>query len=272
MPFHVAIIMDGNGRWARKHHLPVVAGHRAGAQAARRTIQAAQDLSIGQLTLFSFSTENWSRSPDEVAGIMHLMGEQIDSELPELHRNNCRIVFVGRRDRLQADLLAKITAAEGLTAANTGLALFIAFNYGGRREIVDAVRAAAAAGADAAALTEEDVAAHLYSPLMRDPDLLIRTSGEMRLSNFLLWQSAYSELYFSDLLWPDFDKQELERALLDYAGRDRRFGSRRTGTARRGGMAADQQAANGRAPQAPARTPSDPQAPQAPQKQGDSLA
>ena len=226
VPFHVAIIMDGNGRWARKRHLPVAAGHRAGTQAARRIIEAARDLGLGQLTLYSFSTENWSRSSDEVSAIMRLMGEQLDSEVPELHRNNCRIVFVGRRDRLQAELLAKMAAAEELTAGNTRMILFIAFNYGGRREIVDAVRAAAAAGTDAAEITEEDIAAHLYSPLMRDPDLLIRTAGEMRLSNFLLWQSWYSELYFSDLLWPDFGKDELERALRDYAGRERRFGAR----------------------------------------------
>jgi undecaprenyl diphosphate synthase len=226
VPFHVAIIMDGNGRWARKRHLPVAAGHRAGTQAARRIIEAARDLGIGQLTLYSFSTENWSRSSEEVSTIMRLMGEQIDSEVPELHRNNCRIVFVGRRDRLQPELLAKMAAAEELTAGNTRMILFIAFNYGGRREIVDAVREAAAAGTDAAAITEEDIAAHLYSPLMRDPDLLIRTAGEMRLSNFLLWQSSYSELYFCDLLWPDFGKEELERALRDYAGRERRFGAR----------------------------------------------
>jgi undecaprenyl diphosphate synthase len=150
----------------------------------------------------------------------------IDSEVPTLHKNNCRVVFVGRRDGLSQGLLERMVWAERLTAANTRMILFIAFNYGGRREIADAVRAAASAGIEASELSESDIAAHLYSPLMRDPDLVIRTSGEKRLSNFLLWQSAYSELYFSEKLWPDFDKAELRRALDDYAARERRYGRR----------------------------------------------
>ena len=226
MPFHVAIIMDGNGRWARRRHLPVSAGHRAGVQAVRRVIEEARDLGLGQLTLYSFSTENWSRPSDEVEGLMRLHIEMIDSEVPTLHKNNCRVVFVGRRDALSAELLERMRWAEELTAANTRMILFIAFNYGGRREIVDAVRTAVAGGRDPAGLTEEDIAGHLYSPLMRDPDLVIRTSGEKRLSNFLLWQTAYSELYFSEKLWPDFGKAELREALADYAARDRRFGRR----------------------------------------------
>ncbi len=226
MPYHVAIIMDGNGRWARRRHVPVGAGHRAGVQAVRRVIEEARDLGLGQLTLYSFSTENWNRPADEVEGLMQLHIEMIDSEVPALHKNNCRVVFVGRRDGLSQELLARMKWAEGLTAANTRMTLFIAFNYGGRREIVDAARRAVAAGVDPADLTERDINSHLYSPLMRDPDLVIRTSGEKRLSNFLLWQTAYSELYFSEKLWPDFDRAELRRALDDYAARDRRFGRR----------------------------------------------
>ena len=225
-PFHVAIIMDGNGRWAKRRHLPVSAGHRAGVQAVRRVIEEARDLGLGQLTLYSFSTENWSRPSDEVEGLMRLHIEMIDSEVPTLHKNNCRVVFVGRRDALSAELLERMRWAEELTAANTRMVLFIAINYGGRREIVDAVRNVLAGGLDPAGLTETDIEGHLYSPLMRDPDLVIRTSGEKRLSNFLLWQTAYSELYFSDELWPDFGKAELRQALADYAARHRRFGRR----------------------------------------------
>ena len=228
-PYHVAIIMDGNGRWAKRRHLPVSAGHRAGVQAVRRVIEEARDLGLGQLTLYSFSTENWSRPSDEVEGLMRLHIEMIDSEVPTLHKNNCRVVFVGRRDELSAGLLEKMRWAEELTAANTRMILFIAFNYGGRREIVDAVQKAMADGQDPASITERDIARHLYSPLMRDPDLVIRTSGEKRLSNFLLWQTAYSELYFSEKLWPDFDEAELRLALADYAARDRRFGRRSEG-------------------------------------------
>jgi undecaprenyl diphosphate synthase len=225
-PYHVAIIMDGNGRWARQHHLPVNAGHRAGVQAVRRVIEEARDLGLGQLTLYSFSTENWNRPPDEVAGLMTLHAEMISSEIPTLHANNCRVVFVGRRDGLSDTLLSRMVWAEKLTADNTRMILFIAFNYGGRREILDAVARATASGVAPDALTDADIATHLYSPLMRDPDLVIRTSGEKRLSNFLLWQTAYSEFYFSETLWPDFSKQEMRQALADYAARHRRFGRR----------------------------------------------
>jgi undecaprenyl diphosphate synthase len=225
-PYHVAIIMDGNGRWAKRRHLPVSAGHRAGVQAVRRVIEEARDQGIGQLTLYSFSTENWSRPSEEVEGLIRLHIEMIDAEVPALHKNNCRVGFVGQRDGLPQELLDRMTWAEELTAANTRMILFIAFNYGGRREIVDAVRQALAVGTGGEALQETDITAHLYSPLMRDPDLVIRTSGEQRLSNFLLWQTAYSELYFSDKLWPDFSKAEFRRALDDYVARDRRFGRR----------------------------------------------
>jgi undecaprenyl diphosphate synthase len=226
VPYHVAIIMDGNGRWARRRGLPVNAGHRAGVGAVRRVIEASRDLGIKQLTLYSFSSENWSRPSDEVEGLMRLHAEMIDAEVPTLHENNCRVVFLSSRAELNGQLLQRMEWAETLTQDNTRMILFIAFNYGGRREIVEAVHRAAAAGVDPAALSEEDIARHLYSPLMRDPDLCIRTSGECRMSNFLVWQSAYSELLFTDVLWPDFDKRHLEEALAAYAGRERRFGAR----------------------------------------------
>ena len=187
----------------------------------------ARDVGLGQLTLYSFSTENWSRSPEEVEGLMRLHAEMIDAEVPTLHENDCRVAFVGRRDELSAQLQGRIEWAETLTQANKRMILFIALNYGGRREVVDAVRSAIAAGVAPSELTELDIAEHLYSPLMRDPDLVIRTSGERRLSNFLLWQTAYSELYFTDVFWPDFGREEFREALDDYAARDRRFGGRR---------------------------------------------
>lgn len=223
---HVAIIMDGNGRWAEKHHLPVVAGHRAGAKAVRVVVEAARDAGLGQLTLYSFSTENWSRPADEVDALMRLHGEMIEAEVPELHQNDCRVAFVGSREELSGELLAKMEWAERLTENNKRMILFIAFNYGGRREIVDAVKRAGADGVAASDITEEDIGRRLYSPLMKDADLVIRTSGERRLSNFLLWQAAYAELYFSDVLWPDFGRDELFDALTAYAQRDRRFGKR----------------------------------------------
>lgn len=192
----------------------------------RRVIEEARDTGIGQLTLYSFSRENWSRPNEEVEGLMRLHAEMIDAEVPKLHENDCRVVFVGSREGLDPALVAKMEWAEELTAGNKRMILFIAFNYGGRQEIVDAVRAATADGVDPAAITVDDIARYLYSPLMRDPDLCIRTSGERRLSNFLLWQSAYSELVFVDRLWPDFSKEDFRRALAEYASRERRFGAR----------------------------------------------
>ena len=230
LPFHVAIIMDGNGRWAHRRGLPVAAGHRAGVQAVREVIEAARDAGIGQLTLYSFSTENWSRPESEVAGLMDLHAEMIESEVPILHENDCRVCFVGSRQGLSPTLRQKMEWAEALTADNGRMILFIAFNYGGRQEIVEAVREAAAEGVDAASMTEADIAAHLYSPLMQDPDLCIRTSGEKRLSNFLLWHSAYSELLFSEKLWPDWGKDDFDEALKEYAKRERRYGSRARST------------------------------------------
>lgn len=197
-------------------------------------IEASRDAGIRQLTLYSFSTENWNRPQEEIDELMRLHVEMIDSEVPELHSNDCRVAFVGNRDEVSDELRTKMGEAESLTAENQRMTLFIAFNYGGRREIVQAVRAALAAGVPPHALAEGDIASHLYAPFMKDPDLVIRTSGELRLSNFLTWQSAYSELYFSERLWPDFDEEELARALADYASRERRFGAR-AATSRPGG-------------------------------------
>jgi undecaprenyl diphosphate synthase len=224
VPSSVAIIMDGNGRWARVRRLPVGAGHRAGARALKRVVRAAGDAGIKDLTVFSFSTENWSRPLDEVDDLMGLFCELIDREVPELHQERVQIRFIGRCEDLDATLRAKIAEAEALTAGNERLRLFIAMNYGGRQEILDAARRfAAECGPDAG---EAEFARFLYGPDLRDPELVIRTSGEQRLSNFLLWQSAYAELYFSPRLWPDFSPEDLEAALADYARRHRRFGGR----------------------------------------------
>ncbi len=224
VPASVAIIMDGNGRWARDRHLPVGAGHRAGARALKRVVRAAGDAGIKDLTVFSFSTENWSRPLDEVDDLMGLFCELIDREVPELHAERVQIRFIGRCDDLDPALRAKIAEAEALTAENGRLRLFIAMNYGGRQEILDAARRfAIECGPDAG---EAEFARLLYGPDMRDPELVIRTSGEQRLSNFLLWQSAYAELHFSPRLWPDFTPEDLELALADYARRHRRFGGR----------------------------------------------
>ncbi|MGD9694935.1 MAG: polyprenyl diphosphate synthase [Thermoleophilia bacterium] len=216
--------MDGNGRWARERHLPVGAGHRAGARALKRVVRAAGDAGIRDLTVYSFSTENWSRPEEEVDELMGLFCELIDREVPELHEERVQIRFIGRCAELDDELRAKIADAEALTAGNDRLRLFIAMNYGGRQEILDAARRfAAECGPDGG---EADFARLLYGPDLRDPELVIRTSGEQRLSNFLLWQSAYSELYFSPRLWPDFGVDDLEAALEDYARRHRRFGGR----------------------------------------------
>jgi undecaprenyl diphosphate synthase len=217
---YVAIIMDGNARWAEKHDLPVLEGHREGARTLKRTIRDAKALGIEELTAFAFSTENWTRPPWEVTGLMEMFGELIDSEVPELHEEQVRLRFVGRREQITDRLREKIEWAEDLTREHVARTVFIAFDYGGRAEILDAAREYAGGG-------EEEFRSRLYAPDMHDPDLVIRTSGEQRLSNFLLWQSAYSELYFSDKLWPDFDREELAAALAEYISRQRRFGARR---------------------------------------------
>ena len=235
---YVALIMDGNGRWAQGKRLPVAAGHRAGARTLRRILEHALDMGILEVTVYSFSTENWNRPREEVEALMDLFVEMIESQVPDMHERGARVRFVGRRDGVPDKLVRRIEEAEALTAGNTRMTLFIAFNYGGRREILDAAAAlateavAAAGGAGAeggpppAEMTEVDLRRHLYAPEMHDPELLIRTSGELRISNFLLWQCAYSELVFSDKLWPDFSEADLDEALADYARRQRRFGAR----------------------------------------------
>jgi undecaprenyl diphosphate synthase len=222
----VAIIMDGNGRWARRRRLPVAAGHRAGTRALRRTVEAAIDLGVESLCVYAFSTENWSRPSDEIDALMEIFVETIERELPDLAREGVRTRFIGRRDRATPELLAKIERLETETAANARLQLWIAFDYGGRAEIVEAARRLVEEGVDTRDVDENAIAARLYAPEMQEPDLLIRTSGELRISNFLLWQLAYTELVFVDTLWPDFGERHLQEALAQYASRRRRFGGR----------------------------------------------
>ncbi len=222
----VAIIMDGNGRWARQRSLPVAAGHRAGSRALRPVVEAAIDLGVESLVVYAFSTENWTRPPEEVDALMETFRETIDREVQDLAREGVRTRFVGRRDRAPAALRRKMAELEAATAEKNRLQLWIAFDYGGRAEIVEAARRALEAGVDPARLDHELFASFLYEPEMPDPDLLIRTSGELRISNFLLWQAAYAELVFVDKLWPDFTGEDLRAALEDYASRRRRFGGR----------------------------------------------
>ena len=216
---YVAIITDGNGRWAQKRGLPVNEGHRAGADNVKARLRDAAEFGIRELTVFSFSTENWSRSREEVDGLMQMFGERIDSETPELDEEGVRMRFIGRRDGVSPELIERMDWAERVTASNDRITLFVAFNYGGRAEIVDAARSFQGA-------TEEEFRGHLYAPEMHDPDLLIRTSGEQRISNYLLWQCAYSELVFSDKLWPDFDREAFSACLQEFEARRRRFGAR----------------------------------------------
>jgi undecaprenyl diphosphate synthase len=222
----VAIIMDGNGRWAKRRGLPVSAGHRAGTRALRRTVEACIDLGVRSLAVYAFSTENWTRPEEEVDALMELFGETIERELPDLAEQGVRTRFVGRRDRAPEWLRDKMATLERETAHRDVLDLWIAFDYGGRAEIVSAVQSLVAEGVDADEVDEDAVARHLFAPEMPDPDLLIRTSGEVRISNFLLWQSAYAELVFVDTLWPDFGAHDLRAALAAYARRRRRFGGR----------------------------------------------
>jgi undecaprenyl diphosphate synthase len=218
--------MDGNGRWAESRGLPVAEGHRAGTKALRRTVEAAIDLGIESLTVYAFSTENWTRPPDEVDALMEIFHETIDRELPDLCKQGVRTRFIGRRDRAPDELRRRMADLEADTAANSRLDLWIAFDYGGRAEIVDAARRLVVDGVAADAVDEEALARRLYAPELPDPDLLIRTSGELRVSNFLLWQLAYAELVFVDTLWPDFGDEDLRTALDQYARRRRRFGGR----------------------------------------------
>jgi undecaprenyl diphosphate synthase len=218
-PKYVAIITDGNGRWARQRDLPVVEGHRAGADTLKARLRDAAELGIEELTVYSFSTENWSRPEEEVRGLLEMMGERIGSETPELKDEGVRMRYIGRREGLDPALAERMRWSEEETAANDRIVLYVAFNYGGRAEILDAARKFQGE-------SEEEFGRLLYAPEMHDPDLLIRTSGEQRLSNYLLWQCAYSELVFRDELWPDFDRAALEASLREYETRQRRFGSR----------------------------------------------
>ncbi len=228
VPKHVGIIMDGNGRWAKAKGWPRFEGHRRGVEAVRRTVKACIELGIAYLTIYSFSSENWSRPAQEVSDLLGLLKRFIRNDLAELHANNVRVRIIGEAEGLSSDLLLLLKEAEELTRRNTGLTLIVAFNYGSRQEIAAAMRRIAeqvAAGTLApAAITPELIAQHLDTAGIPDPDLIIRTSGEKRLSNFLMWQAAYSEFVFLDSHWPDFDRGALEAALLEYAARDRRFG------------------------------------------------
>jgi undecaprenyl diphosphate synthase len=216
---YVAIIMDGNGRWAHQHGVPIAEGHRAGADTVKARLRDAVDLGVRELTLYSFSTENWSRPQDEVDALMALFSARIVDETPELHEEGVKMRFVGRREGVLPELLDQMAWAESKTAENTRITLFVAFNYGGRSEILDAAERYTGGG-------EEAFRQLLYAPEMHDPDLLIRTSGEQRISNYLLWQAAYSELHFTDVLWPDFSRADFEQALASYEARVRRFGGR----------------------------------------------
>ena len=218
-PRFVAIIMDGNARWARKRGLDVTEGHRAGTDALKRTVKLAGELGIEQLTVYAFSTENWARPLQEVSGLMSLFLERIRREAEEMNAEGVRLRFIGRRDRIAPQVAEEIEWAERLTERHTARSVFVAFDYGGRAEILHAAERYQGGG-------EEEFRRRLYAPDLEDPQLIIRTGGELRLSNFLLWESAYSELYFSDKLWPDFDRDELERALDAFAEREYRYGGR----------------------------------------------
>jgi undecaprenyl diphosphate synthase len=218
-PRYVAIITDGNGRWAQQRGLPVIEGHRAGADVVKARLRDAVELGIEELTVFSFSTENWTRPAEEVESLMEMMSERIARETPELDAEGVRMRFIGRRDGVPQPLVERMEWAEAETADNDRIVFFVAFNYGGRAEIVDAARGFAGD-------SEEEFRDHLYAPEMHDPDLLIRTSGERRVSNYLLWQCAYSELVFRDELWPDFDRAAFAGSLREYETRQRRFGAR----------------------------------------------
>jgi undecaprenyl diphosphate synthase len=216
---YLAIITDGNGRWARAHGLPVNEGHSAGADTVKARLRDAAELGIEELTVYSFSTENWSRPAEEVEGLMEMFSGRIANETPELNEEGVRMRFIGRREGVAEQLREQMGWAEELTAQNSRITLFVAFNYGGRAEILDAARRFTGGG-------EEEFRAGLYAPEMHDPDLIIRTSGERRLSNYLLWQSAYSELIFREEMWPDFTREALEESLAEFAERRRRFGGR----------------------------------------------
>jgi len=224
LPLHVGIIMDGNGRWAKARHRPRVFGHQAGVKTVRRIVEDAADMGLQYLTLYSFSTENWKRPKAEVGALFGLLKQYVESDLQRLHENDVRIRILGSRAGLPADIIAIVDRVETMTRDNTTFGLNIAFNYGGRDEIIRATRKAAQAGEDMGALTEDIIGRYLDTAGLPSPDLIIRTSGEHRTSNFLMWQSAYSEFVFSDVLWPDFKKSDLVSAITDFQNRERRFG------------------------------------------------
>jgi undecaprenyl diphosphate synthase len=228
LPRHIAVIMDGNGRWAKKRHLPRIAGHRAGANSARQVIETCARMGIPALTLYAFSLENWRRPQHEVDFLMRLLREYLKQELPEIHRNNIRMLVIGRVDQLPEAVRNDVRDAMEMTAGNTGMKLAVALNYGGRAELVDAFNAildrARSNGATHVPVDEQTISDNLYTSGMPDPDLLIRTSGEMRVSNFLLWQIAYAEIYVTETLWPDFSRPRLLEALVEFQKRERRYG------------------------------------------------
>ena len=224
LPDHVAIIMDGNGRWATSRGLPRLEGHRMGTENVRRVVRAFAGYGVRFLTLYAFSTENWERPDEEVSGLIGILQEVISGETEELHRRNVRIKHLGRLDRLSPELCKAVLDSMERTRDNTGMTLSVAFNYGGRAEIVDAVRRIVADGLSADEITDETLQGYLYTADLPDPDLIIRTAGEMRISNFMLWQSAYAEYYATPLFWPDFDEEQARRALEAYSRRQRRFG------------------------------------------------
>lgn len=228
LPRHVAVIMDGNGRWAKRRHLPRVAGHRAGVEAVRATVEASARLGVEYLTLYAFSVENWKRPPFEIEALMTFLKEYLRKELENIHRSNIRFQTIGRTSELDESVQFELRSAIRKTANNTGMTLNVALNYGGRVEIVDACRGLVdrflAEGRSPSTLTEADITENLYTADLPDPDLLVRTSGEMRVSNFLLWQIAYSEIYVTDVLWPDFRRADLFEAIIDYQKRERRYG------------------------------------------------
>lgn len=227
IPQHIGIIMDGNGRWAKARFLPRMAGHRAGTNNIRRVVDAFIEYGIPYMTVYAFSTENWKRPSDEVQGLMQLLGEMLDTQVKELHEKGVRLLHIGRLEQLDRITSEKIKSALELTKNNTKLTLVIAWNYGGRDEIVHAVQGMLENHVQPKEISEALVSNYMYTKDIPDPDLMIRTSGEMRTSNFLIWQSAYAEWYFTDTLWPDFDKARLQEALDDFAKRERRFGKRK---------------------------------------------
>jgi undecaprenyl diphosphate synthase len=224
VPQHIAIIMDGNGRWAKKRGLPRIAGHSAGTENLRRIIRAAADLGVRYLTFYAFSTENWSRPKAEVTGLMNILSERIDKEMAELHKEGARLIHIGHLKGLPADLQKKVRNAVEMTKDNRRITVAIAFNYGGRDEIVSAVKLILQDGVSPDDVDADLLSSYMFTAGIPDPDLVIRTSGELRTSNFLTWQSVYSELYFPQVYWPDFDEEELRKAIEVYAGRERRFG------------------------------------------------